>query len=165
MAEFDDKLQALLSNPDAMSQIMQMAQSLTGGTSTSPASAPPAPPPGSMPMGMGTMGGGAMGGSTAAAPPEMQSASTPPSPKPGIGPDLLASLASGLAGGGSDSGLISRLLPLIQELGGSRDSNARTLLYALRPYLKAERQEKVERALQLARLFHLARKFLSGWEG
>ena len=38
-------------------------------------------------------------------------------------------------------------------------------LYALRPYLKPERQEKVERALQLARLFHLGRKFLAGWEG
>ena len=45
------------------------------------------------------------------------------------------------------------------------DSNARQLLYALRPYLKPERQEKVERALQLARLFHLGRKFLAGWEG
>ena len=55
--------------------------------------------------------------------------------------------------------------PLIQELGGARDSNARQLLYALRPYLKPERQEKVERALQLARLFHLGRKFLAGWEG
>ena len=58
-----------------------------------------------------------------------------------------------------------RFLPLIQELGGARDSNARQLLYALRPYLKPERQEKVERALQLARLFHLGRKFLAGWEG
>ena len=30
MAEFDDKLNSLLSNPDAMSQIMQLAQSLSG---------------------------------------------------------------------------------------------------------------------------------------
>ena len=41
----------------------------------------------------------------------------------------------------------------------------RSLLYALRPYLKEEKQNKVERALQLARLFHLGKKFLSGWEG
>ena len=53
----------------------------------------------------------------------------------------------------------------VQELGGQQDSNARTLVYALRPYLKPERQEKVERALQLARLFHLGKKFLAGWEG
>ena len=37
------------------------------------------------------------------------------------------------------------IIPLIQELGGQRDSNARALLYALRPYLKPERQEKVGR--------------------
>ena len=70
-----------------------------------------------------------------------------------------------LWGGGLDPGLLSRLLPLIQELGGQRDSNARNLLYALRPYLRSDRQEKVERALQLARLFHLGRKFLSEWGG
>ena len=58
-----------------------------------------------------------------------------------------------------------KLLPLIQELSGQQDSNARQLLYDLRPYLKPERQEKVERALQLARLFHLGKKFLAGWEG
>ena len=58
-----------------------------------------------------------------------------------------------------------RFLPLLRELGGQQDSNARQLLYALRPYLKPERQEKVERALQLARLFHIGKKFLSGREG
>ena len=92
MAEFDDKLNSILSNPDATAQIMQLAR--------------------------------------------------------GLDPQLLL-----------------LFLPLIQELGGARDSNARQLLYALRPYLKPERQEKVERALQLARLFHLGRKFLAGWEG
>lgn len=76
------------------------------------------------------------------------------------GGDPLSALAGGL-----DPQLLLRFLPLIQELGGARDSNARQLLYALRPYLKPERQEKVERALQLARLFHLGRKFLAGWEG
>ena len=126
MAEFDEKLNNILSNPEAMSQIMQLAQSLGGGQASAP-------------------------------PPQQQ----PPAwnPPPGGG-DLLSSLA-----GGMDAGLVSRLLPLIQELGGQRDSNARNLLYALRPYLRNDRQEKVERALQLARLFHLGKKFLSGWEG
>lgn len=129
MAEFDDKLNSILSNPDAMSQIMQLAQSLGGGEA---ASAPSAPPP-------------------------------QPGPPPAAGGgDLLSSL---MGGGGMDPKLLSRLLPLIQELGGQRDSNARNLLYALRPYLRSDRQEKVERALQLARLFHLGKKFLSGWEG
>lgn len=142
MAEFDDKLNSILSNPDAMSQIMQLAQSLGGdGQSAAP------PPPGQP----GPQQAPAWG-----PPPPQQ---TPPS---GGGGDLLSSL---MGGGGLDPGLLSRLLPLIQELGGQRDSNARNLLYALRPYLRSDRQEKVERALQLARLFHLGKKFLSGWEG
>ena len=44
MAEFDDKLNALLSNPDAMSQIMQLANSLSGDSDTPSAPAGPAPP-------------------------------------------------------------------------------------------------------------------------
>ena len=131
MAEFDDKLNELLSNPDSMAQIMRLAQSLSGGSEGSGAQEPPPsqpPPQGPPPQN----GGGA----------------------------LLSSLTGGL-----DPKLLMRLLPLIQELGGQRDSNARNLLYALRPYLKPERQEKVERALQLARLIHLGKKFLAGWEG
>ena len=137
MAEFDEKLNSLLSNPEAMAQIMQMAQSLSGGQAQQPPQQPlqqpvrPAPPP----------------------PPAQ---APPPS-----GGDLLSSL-SGLTGG-IDPTMLTKLLPLIQELGSQNDSNARQLLYALRPYLKPERQEKIERALQLARLFHLGKKFLAGW--
>ena len=139
MAEFDEKLNSLLSNPEAMAQIMQMAQSLSGGQAQQPPQQPlqqpvrPAPPP----------------------PPAQ---APPPS-----GGDLLSSL-SGLTGG-IDPTMLTKLLPLIQELGSQNDSNARQLLYALRPYLKPERQEKIARALQLARLFHLGKKFLAGWEG
>ena len=124
MAEFDDKLNSILSNPDAMARILQLAQSLGGD-------APPAdqaPPPASQPQ-----------------PPSGEWAS--------------------LLGGGLDPQLLTRLLPLVRELGGGRDSNARQLLYALRPYLKPERQEKVERALQLARLFLVGKKLLKSWEG
>ena len=125
MAEFDEKLNQILSDPGAMAQIMQLAQSLGGD-----ASAPPSPPP----------------------------ASSPPSGDNG------ASLLSSLAGG-IDPAMLTKLLPLVRELGGKQDSNARALLYALRPYLKEERQEKVERALQLARLFHLGKTLLAQWEG
>lgn len=135
MAEFDDKLNSILSNPDAMSQIMQLAQSLSG---PGPEQEPPPTPPTS----------------------PLQQSAAPPSAGGG---DLFSSLSS--LAGGMDPKLLTRLLPLIQELGGQRDSNARALLYALRPYLKEEKQNKVERALQLARLFHLGKKFLSGWEG
>lgn len=141
MAEFDDKLNSLLSNPDAMAQIMQMAQSLSGGGQEQAAPPPPQPQ------------------QTAPAFP-WGSQSQQAAPQPSQGADLLSSLT-----GGMDPKLMLKLLPLIQELGGQQDSNARQLLYALRPYLKPERQDKIERALQLARLFHLGKKFLAGWEG
>lgn len=137
MAEFDEKLNSLLSNPDAMAQIMQLAQSLSGGQEQAPPPQPQQAAPLSQPG---------------------QGQQAPQTPQQGT--DLLSSLT-----GGIDPQLMMRLLPLIQELGGQQDSNARQLLYALRPYLKPERQEKIERALQLARLFHLGKKFLAGWEG
>lgn len=126
MAEFDEKLNQILSDPGAMAQIMQLAQSLGGD-----ASAPPSPPPASSKQ-----------------------------PSSDNGASLLSSLA-----GGIDPAMLTKLLPLVRELGGKQDSNARALLYALRPYLKEERQEKVERALQLARLFHLGKTLLAQWEG
>ena len=128
MSEFDEKLNALLSDPDRMAQIMQMAQSLSGAA----APPPPTPPP---------------------TRPETK-------PTPPVGTDILSSLT-----GGIDPQLLTRLLPLIRELGSDSGSGARALLYALRPYLKQERQERVERALQLAKLLHIGRKVLTNLEG
>ena len=133
VAELEDQLNQILSDPGAMSQIMQLAQSLTGsGTQDAPAVASP------------SHSTEAQNGMNATPAPSSAS--------------FLSSLSSGL-----DPQMIGRLLPLIQELGSSKNSNARQLVYALRPYLKEERQEKVERALQLARLFHIGKKFLSEW--
>lgn len=124
MAEFDEKLNSILSDPGAMSQIMQLAQSLGGGSSDQQA------------------------------PPQQQ---PPPAPAPASsGGDIFSAL-------GGDAQTLTKLLPLIQEFSGQQDSNARALLFALRPYLKPERQDKVERAIQLARLFHIGKKFLAGW--
>ena len=46
MAEFDDKLNSLLSNPEAMDQIMKMAQSLMGNGGGAEQPPPAAPPSG-----------------------------------------------------------------------------------------------------------------------
>ena len=64
-----------------------------------------------------------------------------------------------------DPKLIARFAPLLKELNGQQNSQARQLLYALRPYLNTQRQEKVERALQLARIIHVGKKFITDWEG
>ena len=122
MSELEEKLGAILSNQDAMSQIMQLAQALSGDGQSSATSSEPPPPP-------------------------------------HASPDPLSSLLNS-----TDPGLLLKLLPLIQELGSQQNNNARQLLYALRPYLKKEKQDKVERALQLARMFYIGKKFLKTWE-
>lgn len=71
----------------------------------------------------------------------------------------------GLAGLGSllgqiDPKWINRLLPLVGELTGGGSDERMQLLYALRPFLKPERQDKVERAAKTARLIHVGKKLL-----
>ena len=114
MSELDEKLNALLSDPGSMAQIMQLAQQLSGS----------------------------MGGESA---PQNAPASPPPSPSPlgAIDPQSLA-----------------KYLPLLQEL--TRDTSQTTqLLYALRPFLKEEKQDKVARAAKLARLITIGKRFLT----
>lgn len=134
MAELDEKLNALLSDPNSMAQIMQMAQQLSatmGGGSASPS-----PPTAAAP--------------TAAAPPAAPTTqTTPQAPAPSLP-------------GGIDPQVVARFLPLLQEYSRS-SSQTMQLLYALRPFLKESKQDKVERAARLARLIHLGKKFLMDW--
>lgn len=131
MGEFEEKLNAFLSNPDAMAQVMNLAQSLNlgGGTGTSGGEGGEAapPPPGG--------GNGALGDLS------------------GLG-DLLGQI---------DPKLIQRLLPLLGEAAGGGGNDERMqLLYALRPFLKPERRDKVERAAKAARLIRVGKKLLAG---
>lgn len=96
---------------------------------------------------------GSLGGGESTVPPS----SPPPTPQadaPGPG---------GLPGG-LDPKLIARFLPLLQAY--SRDqSNTMRLLTALRPYLKEEKQGKIQRAARLARLICVGKQFFKDWEG
>ena len=96
---------------------------------------------------------GSLGGGESTVPPS----SPPPTPQadaPGPG---------GLPGG-LDPKLIARFLPLLQAY--SRDqSNTMQLLTALRPYLKEEKQGKIQRAAKLARLICVGKQFFKDWEG
>ena len=140
MADFDDKLNRILSNPEAMAQIARLAQSLDGPPEQS---GPPSmtgnagPPPDSGP---------ASGGGPAPPPPIPDLSHDVSELPPPFNPDTL-----------------QKFLPLLRDLGG--DSDARRLLYALRPYLRPRRRENVERALRLARLLRVGKEFLSQWEG
>lgn len=130
MSDFEEKLNAILSNPEAMGQIMNLAQSLNPG-------------------GSGT-------DDPQKAAPEAQETEQKTSTPPGGGVDL-----SGLSGllGQIDPKMIQRLLPLAGELTGGNDERLQ-LLYALRPFLKPERRDKVDQAAKTARLIHIGKKLL-----
>ncbi len=115
MENMEEKLNALLGDPDAMKAIMGLAQQL------SQEHAPPRSEP---------------------------QADTPRVAKPDLDPSLLA-----------------RFLPLLQKINAGGSSSTQ-LLYALRPYLRPQKQEKIDRAVKIARVIHIAHQFLAegGWD-
>lgn len=132
MSEFEEKLNAILSNPEAMGQVMNLAQSLNlGGGTEAPGDGGPSNPPPQAPQNNAAPGGAV---------------------------NDLAGLGSLL--GQIDPKLIGRLLPLAGELAGGGNDERMQLLYALRPFLKPERRDKVERAARTARLIHVGKKLL-----
>lgn len=131
MSELEDKLNTLLSDPDAMAQVMQLAQSLSGAQNAG-GSAPSPPPPDPA----GEAGGGI--------------------PSAGDVSALLSQLTGGL-----DPQLLARLLPVLRQMDRPESSETAALLYALRPFLREKRRDKVARAAQLAKLIHLAKLFLT----
>ena len=131
MGDFEEKLNAILSNPEAMAQVAALAQSLGGGGTQQD----------SQEVGDASQGGR----------PSPEPMAGPPPPEPGDLSSLLGQI---------DPGMIRRLLPLVQEMNGPQDAQRRQFLYALRPYLKASRRDKIDRALQIAKMLHLGRQFL-----
>lgn len=129
MGGFEEKLNAILSDPEAMSQVMNLAQSLNLG---------------------GSGGDGAP--QADASQPEPQNGGE------GAGLGDMADLGSIL--GQIDPNMLQRVLPLVKELAGGRNDERMQLLYALRPFLRPERRDKVEQAARTARLIHVGRKLL-----
>lgn len=129
MSDWEEKLNTLLSDPDAMAQVMSMAQSLSGQLGGKSGDTTPADEAERTPE----QGGGA------------QTAEIP---------DLSTLL------GGIDPAALQKLLPLLGQLNRPESGETAAFLRALRPFLKPERQEKVERAAQLARFIHLGKVFL-----
>lgn len=154
MAEFEDKLSALLGNPEAMEKIAALASSMSGGSEksaepeqTSPPDDGTSPPDGS--------------------PPEEGGLEENP-PAAGSEPQMdlsgILDLLGGLGGSGSPLSLLGDLDPsfLKKAMGlfseyGTGDDRRVTLLSALRPFVKETRQAKVERAIQVAKLSRVIR--------
>lgn len=131
MGDFEEKLNAILSNPDALAQVANLAQSLNLGGSAAQDGAPSQDP--------------------AAAD------SAEPS---GGAPDLGALSGLGELFGQIDPNMLKKFLPLLNEFTGGSSDERLQLLYALRPFLRPERRDKIERAVKTAKLIHVGKKFL-----
>ena len=105
MSELDDKLSAILSNPQMMQQIMSLAQALNSQTDA----AQPQP--------------------------------KPPEPAQEL-PQLLS------------PNMLSKISTLMQH--GTIDKDQQTLLKALTPYLSRNKLQKLERAMQAAKVAGVA---------
>ena len=140
MAEFEEKLNAILSDPQAMGQIASLAQALTGEHAGESA-----PPPAAEPAEAGPAGEAAG-----------QSDAT----------DWSALL--GMLGGGGeqqpalrpvrelDPQLLQAGLRLFSEYSATDDRKV-ALLNALKPFVKPERYAKVDKAVQIAKLARVIR--------
>ena len=140
MSELEEKLEGILGNPQAMSQIMSLAQSLNlGGSGQDP--------------GQGQQADQAPG---PAAPSQSEDAPAPPSPAP-------AGLSGGRGGmlgalGNLDAGTLSAAAQLMGQFNsGGGDDQRVALLTALRPFVKEERYAKLDKAIQIATLSRLIR--------
>ena len=112
MSELEEMMNKVLSSPEDMSRIMQLAQSLSGaaagsdGTSAASDGAPP----------------------------------TEPEAAPALDPEMTAAL-----------GRIMRGLS-----AANAGSDKLSLITAIKPYLRTERQGKLERAMKIARIAKIA---------
>lgn len=117
MGELDEKLNAILGNPEAMGQIMALANSLGGGEKESE--------------------------------PEREGPPQVPQTKEGP-PDLFSAL------GEIDPRMLQMGMRVLQEYRAGDDKKT-ALLNALRPFVREERWEKLDRAIQIAKLSRVIR--------
>lgn len=155
MAELQEQLQAILGDPQAMSQITAIAQALTGG---SPKAEPVPAQDGPVevdyvPVEENTPENGPPGSSG-----PTQGQATSSEGADGTSPDLSALL--GALGGGGLPDIDPRLIQIALRVYGeysAQDDQKAALLSSLKPFLRAERQEKLEKAEKIARLSRVVR--------
>lgn len=142
MSELEEKLEGILGNPQAMAQIMSLAQSLSSGGAAQSSGAQEAPP--AEPSAAG-----------APAPaPEAQPDSSAPPPSPGGLGGLLSGLNS------LDPQMLSAAANLMGQFTSGEDDKRTALLTALRPFVKEQRYAKLDKAIQIAKLSRLIRSGL-----
>ena len=132
MSELEEKLENILGNPQAMAQIMSLAQSLN--QNGQPARA---------------------GDGTQAQPQPTVSATAQPPPASAGDEGGLGSLLGGL-----DPNMLSAAAGLLGQFNSGDDDRRVALLTALRPFVKEQRYARLDKAIQIARLSRLIRSGL-----
>lgn len=153
MAEFEEKLGAILNDPQAMSQIMALAQSLGGNSSkngekqTISAVSAPSFPATSLPP--------------SSSADEAQEAAFEPvtfdEPQESEENSPFSSL-------NLDPKMLEMGMKAISAYQDPNNAKA-ALLQALRPFVKEERYKKVDKAVQIARISKAIRVVLDGFKG
>lgn len=141
MSELEEKLENILGNPQAMAQIMSLAQSLNQGGSATPA------------------GDGAQAQETTSADASPPASATPTPPQP---PASARVPEGGLGGllGGLDPNMLSAAAGLLGQFNGGDDDRRVALLTALRPFVREQRYARLDKAIQIAKLSRLIRSGL-----
>ena len=137
MSELEEKLEGILGNPQAMAQIMSLAQSLNLG-------------------GSGQSSGDGAQPQAQEQPSESAPAASPPPP---AAPKLPEGGLDGLLGG-LDPKMLSAAAGLIGQFNSGNDDQRVALLNALRPFVKEQRYAKLDKAIQIAKLSRLIRSGL-----
>lgn len=129
MDDFEEKLNSILASPETMGQIMALADSISGPPEQSPSGASPSGP---APSGADSSG------------PQVSV------PTPSASANPLAMLQS------LDPAMLKSIVSLFQEYNRSDDEKT-ALLHALQPFLREERQSKVDKAIRITRLSRVIR--------
>lgn len=145
MSELEEKLEGILGNPQAMAQIMSLAQSLNLGGASQPKTGE-------------TQGGDAPPEGTAPPPAQPPQLSDTSSPETGQPPSGLGGLLGGL--NSLDPKMLSAAAGLIGQFNSQDDDQRVALLTALRPFVKEQRYAKLDKAIQIAKLSRLIRSGL-----
>lgn len=136
VAEFEDKLNSILGNQAAMNQIMALARSLSGEQPAQEGPSPQESPAGE--------------GEATYIPAAEETGQAPPDPSA-----LLGQI---------DPKMLQAGMDVIRQVQGAEDRNT-ALVNALRPFLREEKQARLDRALQIARVTKLVRAAMGALGG
>ena len=142
MSDLEEKLENILGNPQAMAQIMALAQSLNQNGSAAGAADGAQTQP----------SGPADAGTPTPAP------AAPAPPRPPVSAGAEGGLGSLL--GGLDPNMLSAAAGLLGQFNGGDDDRRAALLTALRPFVREQRYARLDKAIQIARLSRLIRSGL-----